>query len=216
MKNLLIVLASVALMMVAGCAKSEADKSKADTPKAETPKQETKVSTTDAKHPRVIMETDMGKIVLELFPDVAPNHVKSFLSLANKGFYNGLTFHRVIKNFVIQGGDPKGDGSGNAGYTIAAEFSNMKHMPGTLAMARASDPNSASCQFYICLAPLPSLDGKYTIFGQVAEGMDVVYKIGAVATGPGDRPVTPVKMIKVYQEGNEQAVPKPDSTKTGK
>jgi peptidyl-prolyl cis-trans isomerase B (cyclophilin B) len=208
MKNLFIILACLALMVVAGCAKSESDKSPADTSKADTPKQEAKVTSTDVKHPRVIMETDMGKIVLELFPEVAPNHVKNFLELANKGFYNGLTFHRIIKNFVIQGGDPKGDGTGDAGYSVAAEFSNLQHMPGTLAMARANDPNSASCQFYICLSQLPSLDGKYTIFGQVAEGMDVVNKIGGVPTGAGDRPTTPVKMVKVYQEGKEPAAGK--------
>ena len=170
---------------------------------------ETKVE----KHrPRVIMETDMGKIVLELFPDVAPNHVKNFLDLANKGFYDGLTFHRIVKGFVIQGGDPKGDGTGNSGQNIPAEFSTLKHKPGTLAMARAQDPNSASCQFYICLADLPSLDNKYTIFGQTVEGMDVVNKIGEVQTDRREKPLTPVKMIRVYEEGKVRPTVKPDST----
>jgi peptidyl-prolyl cis-trans isomerase B (cyclophilin B) len=188
MKRVLIVLFAVVAMM--GCSQAETGKSK-----------EGKVET---KRPRVIMETDMGKIVLELFPDVAPNHVKNFLDLANKGFYDGLTFHRVIKGFVIQGGDPKGDGTGDSGTNVKAEFSNLKHVPGTLSMARAQDPNSASCQFYICLGQLPSLDGKYTIFGQTVEGMDVVNKIGDVKTGPGDKPVTPVRMIRVYEEGKER------------
>ncbi len=170
---------------------------------------ETKV---EKNRPRVIMETDMGKIVLELFPDVAPNHVKNFLDLANKGFYDGLTFHRVVKGFVIQGGDPKGDGTGNSGKKIPAEFSALKHRPGTLAMARAQDPNSATCQFYICLADLPSLDNNYTIFGQTVEGMDVVNKIGEVKTDRREKPLTAVRMIRVYEEGKERPVVKPDST----
>lgn len=146
----------------------------------------------------------MGKIVLELFPDVAPNHVKNFLRLANSKAYNGITFHRVAKGFVIQGGSPDGSPTGTAGYTIPAEFSNLHHMPGTLAMARGADPNSASCQFYLCLAQLPDLDGKYTIFGQTVEGMDVVKKIGNVETEENsERPIEPVTMIRVYQEGKE-------------
>lgn len=189
----------LALAMLAGCAQGQSG--------------EKKESMVEKNRPRVIMETDMGKIVLELFPDVAPNHVKNFLDLANKGFYDGLTFHRVIKGFVIQGGDPNGDGSGNAGHTVAAEFSKVKHMPGTLAMARSQDPNSASCQFYICLAQLPSLDGKYTVFGQTVEGMDIVDKVGAVKTGPGDKPVTPVKMIRVYEEGKERPAKQPEPKK---
>ncbi len=187
------------LAMLAGCAQGQSG--------------EKKEPNVEKNRPRVIMETDMGKIVLELFPDVAPNHVKNFLDLANKGFYDGLTFHRIIKNFVIQGGDPNGDGSGNAGHTVAAEFSKVKHMPGTLAMARGQDPNSASCQFYICLTQLPSLDGKYTVFGQTVEGMDVVNKIGAVKTGPGDKPVTPVKMIRVFEEAKERPAKQPETKK---
>jgi cyclophilin family peptidyl-prolyl cis-trans isomerase len=158
----------------------------------------------EQNRPRVIMETSMGRIVLELFPDVAPNHVKNFLDLANKGFYNGLTFHRVAKGFVIQGGSPDGSPAGRAGYTIPAEFSNLQHMPGTLAMARGADPNSASCQFYICLAQLADLDGKYTIFGQTLEGMDVIRKIGQVETEENsDKPIEPVTMVRVWEEGKE-------------
>jgi cyclophilin family peptidyl-prolyl cis-trans isomerase len=158
----------------------------------------------EQNRPRVIMETSMGKIVLELFPDAAPNHVKNFLDLVNKGFYNGLTFHRVARDFVIQGGSPDGSPAGHAGYTIPAEFSNLHHMPGTLAMARGADPNSASSQFYICLAQLPDLDGKYTIFGQTVEGMDVVRKIGNVETEESsDKPVKPVTIIRAWQEGKE-------------
>ncbi len=191
MKRLLVLLA--ALVLIIGCSGEDKDGSK----------EETKV---EQNRPRVIMETDMGKIVFELFPDVAPNHVKNFLDLVDKGFYNGLTFHRIAKNFVIQGGSPDGSPAGNAGYTIPAEFSNVKHMPGTLAMARGGDPNSASCQFYICLTQLEDLDGKYTIFGQTVEGMDVVLKIGKAPTKEGtDSPLEPITMIRLWEQGKEPA-----------
>lgn len=129
------------------------------------------------QNPLVKIHTDKGDILLELFPDVAPKHVDNFLKLTKKGFYNGLVFHRVVPGFVIQGGDPKGDGTGGPGYTIPAEFNKRHHLKGTLAMARSMDPNSAGSQFYICLAPQPSLDGKYTVFGQVVKGKDIPEKI---------------------------------------
>lgn len=118
-----------------------------------------------------------GAIVMELYPDVAPKTVESFVALTNKGFYNGLAFHRVVPGFVVQGGDPKGDGTGGPGYTLKAEFNSRKHLDGSVAMARAQHPDSAGSQFYICLGPQPFLDGKYTVFGQVTDGMDVVRKI---------------------------------------
>ncbi len=118
-----------------------------------------------------------GTILMELYPDVAPKTVESFLALTNKGFYNGLKFHRVVPGFVVQGGDPKGDGTGGPGYTLKAEFNSRKHLDGTVAMARAQHPDSAGSQFYICLGPQPFLDGKYTVFGQVTEGMDVVRQV---------------------------------------
>jgi peptidyl-prolyl cis-trans isomerase B (cyclophilin B) len=118
-----------------------------------------------------------GAILMELYADVAPKTVESFLTLTNKGFYNGLKFHRVVPGFVAQGGDPKGDGTGGPGYTLKAEFNQRKHLKGTVAMARAQHPDSAGSQFYICLEPQPSLDGKYTVFGKVVQGMDVVEKI---------------------------------------
>jgi len=113
------------------------------------------------------------------FPDDAPNTVKSFIYLTHVGFYDSLSFHRVIKDppFVVQGGDPRGDGTGGPGYTIDAEFNDRPHREGTLSMARSSDPNSAGSQFYICLAPQPHLDGNYTVFGEVIEGMDIVKDI---------------------------------------
>ena len=126
-------------------------------------------------HPTaVIVMQKGGEIRIELYPEDAPKTVESFVTLSKKGFYDGLTFHRVVPGFVAQGGDPKGDGTGGPGYMLKAEFNARKHLRGTLAMARAQSPDSAGSQFYICLAPQPSLDGKYTVFGQVTAGMDVV------------------------------------------
>jgi cyclophilin family peptidyl-prolyl cis-trans isomerase len=122
----------------------------------------------------VIVLEKGGEIELELYPADAPKTVESFVTLAKKGFYNGLTFHRVEPGFVAQGGDPKGDGTGGPGYTLKAEFNQRLHVRGTLAMARAQHPDSAGSQFYICFAPAPFLDGKYTVFGQVVKGMEVV------------------------------------------
>ena len=115
-----------------------------------------------------------GRIVFEFYPEDAPNTVDNFIKLANKEFYDGLTFHRIVPAFVVQGGCPTGDGTGGPGYKIKAEFNSRKHLKGTVAMARSSDPDSAGSQFYICLEPQPSLDNQYTVFGQVIEGMELV------------------------------------------
>jgi len=125
----------------------------------------------------IIVMQKGGEIRVELYPEDAPKTVDSFVTLAKKGFYDGLTFHRVVPGFVVQGGDPKGDGTGGPGYRLKAEFNGKPHLRGTLAMARAQDPDSAGSQFYICLGPQPSLDGKYTVFGQVTAGMAVVDQI---------------------------------------
>ena len=122
----------------------------------------------------VNLELETGTVVIELLPDVAPETVKSFKNLVSKGFYDGLTFHRVIPGFMAQGGDPEGTGMGNAGFKLKAEFNATKHVRGTVAMARSTDPNSASCQFYICYGPQPHLDGQYTVFGQVTSGMELI------------------------------------------
>ncbi len=130
-----------------------------------------------------IIDTEHGIVVIELYPAVAPKTVENFEKLVNKGFYNGLTFHRVVDGFVVQGGDPKGDGSGGPGYEIVAEINpNEKHLRGTVATARTGDDvnperKSSGSQFYICLAPQPGLDGQYTIFGGVVKGMSVVDQI---------------------------------------
>lgn len=146
-------------------------------------------STAATGAPIAVIETAKGTIKFRFFSSDAPKTCENFITLANKGFYNGLTFHRVEPNFVVQGGDPNGNGSGGPGYNIKAEFNKNPHLEGTVAMARANDPDSAGSQFYICLAPAPFLDGKYTVFGQVTEGLDVVHKIAV-----GDR------MTKVYIE----------------
>jgi peptidylprolyl isomerase/peptidyl-prolyl cis-trans isomerase B (cyclophilin B) len=124
-----------------------------------------------------VIQTSKGAIAFKFFPEDAPVTVENFKKLSSEGFYKGLTFHRVVDNFVIQGGDPKGDGTGGPGYTIQDEFNARPHLEGTVAMARSSEPNSAGSQFYICLAPAPQLDGKYTVFGQVIEGLEVIHKI---------------------------------------
>jgi len=123
------------------------------------------------------IETAHGEVLIELYPDTAPNTVANFKALAGKGFYDGLKFHRVIAGFMAQGGDPEGTGRGGPGYKVKAEFNARKHVRGTLAMARSASPDSAGSQFYICFGPQPHLDGQYTIFGQVVEGMDVVDQI---------------------------------------
>lgn len=130
-------------------------------------------------NPVAVIEMEKGTIVFEMYPDVAPKTVERISHLIDSGFYNGLKFHRFEPGFVIQGGDPNGNGSGGSGVKLPAEFNKKPHVAGTVAMARASDPNSADSQFYICLAPAPFLDGQYTVFGQVTEGMDVVQKVRA-------------------------------------
>jgi peptidylprolyl isomerase/peptidyl-prolyl cis-trans isomerase B (cyclophilin B) len=118
-----------------------------------------------------------GELRIEFYPDDAPKTVENFVTLAKKGFYDGLIFHRVVPDFVVQGGDPKGNGTGGPGYTIKAEFNKQKHGRGSVAMARSQHPDSAGSQFYICFAPAPHLDGNYTIFGQVTTGMEVVDRL---------------------------------------
>jgi len=127
--------------------------------------------------PVLVIETAHGTITIQTYPEDAPKTVARITGLAEAGFYDGLTFHRVVPGFVVQGGDPTGTGRGGSGQTIPAEFNTRKHLPGTVAMARAQDPNSADSQFYIALTPQPHLDGKYTVFGQVTAGMDAVRAI---------------------------------------
>ena len=148
------------------------------------------------QNPIITIEMMSGDVIkAELYPEIAPITVNNFLSLVNKGFYNGLTFHRVIKGFMIQGGCPNGTGTGGPGYHIKGEFANngvkneLSHTPGVLSMARAMAPNSAGSQFFIMHETSTYLDGQYAGFGQVIEGMDVVNKIAETATDYSDRPL---------------------------
>ena len=146
----------------------------------------------------VLKVKDYGEIRLELYPEHAPITVENFIKLVNKGFYNGLTFHRVIKGFMIQGGCPKGNGTGGPGYEIKGEFlSNgvnnpIKHTRGVISMARAMDPDSAGSQFFIMHKDAPHLDGQYAAFGKVSEGIEVVDKIASVRTDFRDKPLSAV------------------------
>jgi len=152
---------------------------------------------------KVVMETSMGDITLVLFGDKTPRTVDNFLTLAKKGFYDGLIFHRVIPGFMIQGGCPDGTGRGGPGYTFEDEFDpTLRHSkPGILSMANAG-PNTNGSQFFITVAPTPFLDGKHTVFGEVVEGMDVVYAISKVARDANDRPREPVviKHVRILEE----------------
>ena len=132
------------------------------------------------------MKLKTGNVLIKLRPDLAPNHVKRISQLVEEGFYDGLKFHRVIPDFMAQGGDPLGNGTGGSGQNIDAEFSSEKHIRGTVSMARAQDPNSADSQFFICFTNASWLDGQYTIWGQVVEGMDHIDKIKKGAGGNGE------------------------------
>ncbi len=153
----------------------------------------------------VVIEMENGGVIkLELYPEHAPKTVENFLSLVNSGFYDGLTFHRVIPGFMIQGGDPLGNGMGGSDNKIVGEFSAnginnpLKHTRGVISMARAFDPNSASSQFFIMHEDAPHLDGQYAAFGMVVEGMDTVDEIASIPTDFRDKPKVAVRIKKVY------------------
>lgn len=147
----------------------------------------------EKKSYQIRLETSAGDILLDLLPGVAPEHCKNLIGLTRIGFYDGLIFHRVISGFMIQGGCPKGSGTGGPGYTVAAEFNKTPHVAGALSMARSADPDSAGSQFFICLGDQAFLDGQYTAFGQATEAsMEVVDAIGAVSTDSNDRPLADV------------------------
>ena len=168
------------------------------------------------KNPVVTFEMENGKIFkAELYPEIAPNTVKNFLSLVNKGYYNGLTFHRVIYGFMIQGGCPEGTGMGGPGYSIKGEFSangfknDLKHTEGVLSMARSMMPDSAGSQFFVMHKTSPHLDGQYAAFGKVIEGIEVVNEIAEVDTDFRDKPLDPQVMKSVTAElfGEEYGEP---------
>ncbi|WP_075720960.1 peptidylprolyl isomerase [Roseburia sp. 499] len=171
-----------------------------------------------AQNPIVTFEMENGDIMkAELYPQIAPNTVNNFISLINKGYYDGLIFHRVIRGFMIQGGCPDGTGMGGPGYSIKGEFSQngftneLKHTPGVLSMARTMAPDSAGSQFFIMHQNSPHLDGAYAAFGQITEGMDVVNKIAETATDYSDRPMEPQVMKKVTVETFGETYPEPET-----
>jgi cyclophilin family peptidyl-prolyl cis-trans isomerase len=157
-------------------------------------------------------DTTLGQMLVQLHEEETPNTVTNFIHLATTGFYDGLTFHRVIADFMVQGGCPRGDGRGGPGWEVADEFAEgLKHdAKGVLSMANAG-PNTNGSQFFITLAPTPWLDGKHTVFGRVLGGLDVLDKIGAVKAGANDRPVNPVKIksVKIFRDGKPLTGPQP-------
>lgn len=175
---------------------------------AETKKNDTQEDKKKMTETRALIETKFGTIELKFFPDVAPNHVKNFIDLAKKGFYDGTTFHRVIPGFMIQGGDPNTKspdkskhGMGGPGYTVKAEFNARPHKKGTLSMARAASPDSAGSQFFICVADAPFLDKQYTVFGEVVSGMEVADKIVSQPRDRMDNPNERVEMkVKIVEK----------------
>ncbi len=169
------------------------------------------------KNPIVTFETTQGTIQAELFPEIAPNTVRNFLSLVQKGFYDGTIFHRVIPGFMIQGGDPEGSGMGGPGYSIRGEFSgngfsnNLKHTRGVLSMARAMNPNSAGSQFFIMVEDAPHLDGQYAAFGKVISGMEACDSIVSARRNYNDRPLEEQKMLRVTAETFGESYEEPET-----
>lgn len=170
-----------------------------------------------AQNPIVTIEMENGDIMkAELYPEIAPNTVNNYISLIQKGYYNGLIFHRVINGFMIQGGCPDGNGMGGPGYSIKGEFSRngfvnqLKHDPGVLSMARASHPDSAGSQFFIMHQTSPHLDGSYAAFGKVTEGLDIVNKIAETDTDYSDRPIEAQRISKMSVETFGVDYPEPE------
>ena len=169
------------------------------------------------KNPEITITMENGDVIrAELYPEIAPNTVKNFISLVNKGFYDGLIFHRVIEGFMIQGGCPQGTGMGGPGYSIKGEFSqngfqnDLKHTEGVLSMARAMHPDSAGSQFFIMHKNAPHLDGAYAAFGKVTEGMEVVNKIAETRTDYSDRPLKEQKIKSMTVETFGVDYPEPE------
>ncbi len=187
-KQLIICIVTTLFLAISGCVMVEEEE-----------KQENRIAD---------IETSMGTMTVELYEARAPDTTSNFIELANRGFYNGLIFHRVIDDFMIQGGDPKGDGTGGSEKTIKMEtHPELTHVDGAVAMARSQDPDSASSQFYICDGAQPSLDGPpygpYAVFGRVIDGMDVVRAIAEVETDSRDRPVEDVTITRITIRNRE-------------
>lgn len=199
MKKWLMITMIFAMVLMTAC---QGSKGKVEAP-ASTEASSTEVAKTGVGPTATITVKDFGDIIVELDPTAAPNTVKNFMSLSKDGFYDGLIFHRIISGFMIQGGDPKGDGTGDPGYGIKGEFASngvenpIKHVRGVISMARSQAPDSAGSQFFIMHADADFLDGEYAAFGRVISGLDIVDKIAAVKTAAGDRPETDVVIEKI-------------------
>ena len=208
----ILAISAVLSVSIVGCSNSKSnEKVKEDNTKNQT---EEKIDEKDL--PEVTIKVkDYGTMKGVLYPNKAPNTVNNFIALANSGFYDGLTIHRIVKGFVLQGGDPKGTGTGGPGYSIKGEFSSngvendIKHEEGVLSMARSQDPDSAGSQFFIVTKEAPHLDGQYAAFGKVAKGLDVVHEIEKISVGANDKPVEDVviESIKVDTKGIEYKEP---------
>jgi peptidylprolyl isomerase len=155
------------------------------------------------------LDVPAGRVVIEMRPDLAPQTVAQIKALTRRGFYDGIAFHRVIAGFMAQTGDPRGDGTGGSGHKLKAEFSNEKHVQGTVSMARASDPDSADSQFFIMFAPEPSLDGKYTIWGKVVSGMEYVDQIKKGDPARNGTVVNPDRIVKMQVAADAEKAKKP-------
>ncbi|WP_156645323.1 peptidylprolyl isomerase [Lentibacillus sp. JNUCC-1] len=196
------------LLLLAACGTSENEEEQQDQGENES---------TSGEKPTALIEMGNGETIkIELYPDIAPNTVANFVSLAEDGFYDGLIFHRVIPGFMIQGGDPEGNGTGGPGHSIKGEFSSngfendLSHERGVLSMARSGDPDSAGSQFFIMTETSTHLDGDYAAFGKVVEGMDTVDQIVSAERDERDKPLEDQRMKKVTINKNGNDIPKPD------
>ena len=209
--NLILITILMSSLMLVGCGNTQnSTKKLADAPAAKSESSNKDATKENKDLPVATITVDgYGVIEAELYPEVAPNTVNNFIDLANKGFYNNLKFHRIIKGFMIQGGDPKGNGTGGPGYSIEGEFTSngfansLKHTKGVLSMARSQDPNSAGSQFFIMTNEATHLDGEYAAFGKVISGLDLLDKIENVKTDSSDKPKEDVviKSITVDTKG---------------
>ncbi|ASN07420.1 peptidylprolyl isomerase [Virgibacillus necropolis] len=216
---LLLVSSLLFVIIFAGCGAQSDNETEKKKPEGQT--KETSDQDKPAQENPIVTITmeNNDEIIIELYPDIAPNTVNNFISLVEKGFYDGLTFHRVIPEFMIQGGDPEGSGTGGPGYSIKGEFSSngfendLKHERGVISMARSSDPDSAGSQFFIMVNESPNLNGDYAAFGKVVEGMDVVDAIVSVERDAADKPLEEQRMktVKVDTKGHDY--PEPDVIK---
>ena len=213
-KAIAAVVLSAAFCLLAACSSTNDEMSENETKEASSSVSDIAAKYESNGHPIAVIEMqDGGVIVLELYEDIAPNTVNNFISLANKGYYDGLIFHRVIENFMIQGGDPLGSGMGGPGYSIPGEFTNngvnntISHSRGTISMGRRGSQfndylyyDTAGSQFFICHVDYPSLDGNYASFGRVLEGMEVVDAIAQTETDADDKPLEDQVMKRVFVE----------------